>query len=132
MRRWIGGLIAVTLAFAALASAAELPLRKITRYGVTLAVLPDEVGSESGSWEFVVAFDSHVRGALEHLPKSGVLVGPHGSQEAPIEWDGLELGPFHRHAMLRFAPITPLPEIIEVRIAVQGEPKPRVFRWKLK
>lgn len=132
MQRWIVGLIAVTLVLAAPGVAAELPLRKISRHGVTVTVLPNDVGLESKTWEFVIAFDSHVQGALEKLPRSAVLIGPHGSQEAPIEWDGLPLGPFHRHGKLRFAPIATLPKSIEVRIALQGERKPRVFRWQLK
>ena len=34
--------------------------------------------------------------------------------------------------VLQFKPLSPLPEVIELRITRPGEPAPRSFRWKLK
>ena len=133
VKRWSRGLLGVFLAagtFAALA--VDLPTRKSNSHGVTITVIPQSVGPQSSNWEFLVAFDSHLPGFERKLPEVAVLAGSHGTQQRAIEWEALPPGPFLRMGTLNYGAIAPLPNAIELRIAVAGEHKPRVFRWKLK
>ena len=130
--RWIAPVLAASLGFAAVAGfAAELGWKKTTRHAVTVTVIPGSIEPGADAWEFLVAFESHLRSHLEKLPDRAVLVGPHGSQEAAIEWEQLPPAPFLRQGAVRFKPIAPRPKTIELRVKLYGEHRPRAFRWKL-
>lgn len=110
---------------------AEISPRKSTRQGITVTVIPNDIGAQSETWEFLVAFHSHVAGRLRNLPRSAALfTAPHRAQQVPIEWEGLPPTEFHRQGKLRFAAPGTRPQTIEVHIAIPGERKARVFRWR--
>lgn len=133
VKRWSRGLLGLFFAAGTFAApAGDLPMRKSNSHGVTVTVIPQSIGAESANWEFLVAFDSHLPGLEHKLPAVAVLAGSHGTQQRAIEWEALPPGPFLRMGTLKYGAIAPLPNAIELRIAVAGEHKPRVFRWKLK
>lgn len=55
-----------------------------------------------------------------------------GGQRSPTAWDGDPLGGHHREGVLRFKPISPQPQAIELQFTRAGESAPRSFRWQLK
>lgn len=95
---------------------------------VTVKVTPRALGA---TWDFEVVFDTHSQDLTDDLLKTAVLVGPDGSEVRPIEWKGAAPGGHHRTGVLRFAAPNPAPAAVVLRIARPGEPKPRVFQWKL-
>ena len=46
--------------------------------------------------------------------------------------DGDPPGGHHRKGVLRFAPIAPVPDAVELRLQRPGESAPRSFTWTLK
>lgn len=132
MKRWIVRLLAASLGLAAMGGlAAELGWKKSTRHAVTVTVIPGSIEPGADAWEFLVAFHSHWRSHLQTLPDRAMLVGPHGSVEAAIEWEQLPPAPFQRQGAVRFKPIAPFPKTIELRVKLFGEHGPRAFRWRL-
>ena len=109
----------------------ELPMKKSTRHAVTVTVIPGDITPGAETWEFLVAFQSHLASHLETLPNAAVLVGPQGSERATIEWASVAPGSFNRQGTFRFRSIAPMPNAIELRIKLFGEHVPRVFRWKV-
>ena len=65
------------------------------------------------------------------LAKSAVLIDKSGARHLPLAWDGAKPGGHHREGVLRFKPLSPLPDSIELQVMRPGEPTPRSFRWKL-
>ena len=129
---WTAFILAGALALAVPVALGEISLRKSTRQGVTVTVIPNDIGAHSENWEFLIAFDSHVAGRLRNLPRSAALfTAPHRPQEVRIEWDGLPPNEFHRQGKLRFAAPGRQPKIIELHVGMPGERKARVFRWNL-
>jgi hypothetical protein len=49
-----------------------------------------------------------------------------------MAWDGAPPGGHHREGVLRFKPISPQPQAIELQFTRAGEGAPRSFRWQLK
>ena len=68
----------------------------------------------------------------DDLESSATLVADNGAKHAPTAWEGDPPGGHHRKGVLRFAPVTPRPEAIELRILRPGESSPRSFRWQMK
>lgn len=97
--------------------------------GVTIKATPRALGD--GSWEFEIAFDTHSQELKDDLMKSASLIAG-GNAHAPAGWKGDPPGGHHRKGVLKFNAIDPRPQVIELRIARPGEPKPRSFRWQLK
>lgn len=86
---------------------------------------------EAATWEFDVVFDTHSQELKDDLQKTAVLVAADGSEVTPLEWKGAAPGGHHRAGVLRFKALDPAPEIVVLRITRPGEPKPRIFQWKL-
>lgn len=111
-------------------AASSLPTRKSSEAAVTVKATPRPL---SGAvWEFELAFDTHSRDLNDDLEKSAVLVVDGGRTFQPVTWQGDPPGGHHRKGVLQFKPVSPAPASIELRIAREGEPKPRVFQWSLK
>lgn len=120
------------LAVALAAPASELEAQRSTAAGVTVVVKPLNVGPGAKSWDFQVRLDTHSQDLSDDLVKSARLLSANGKQQVPLAWDGSGPGGHHREGVLRFAPISPAPEAIELRIERPGEPSARSFRWQLK
>ena len=130
----IGGAIGLSAALAASSAAANpnLPAQTSSAREVTIKVTPKNLASNAGSWEFAIVFDTHSQDLSDDLVKSSLLLDGAGGQHSPIAWDGAPPGGHHREGVLRFKPISPRPQSIELRITRAGEDAPRSFRWQLK
>jgi hypothetical protein len=113
------------------AVAAELDAQKSTDRGVTVAVTPQSLADDAGSWDFKIVLDTHSADLNDDLTKSAVLVDGGGKRYMPVAWDGAGPGGHHREGVLRFKPISPRPQSVELQIARNGEAAPRAFRWQL-
>lgn len=120
-----------TAATALPVAAVELDAQKSTDRGVTVAVTP-RIPADGGSWDFKIVLDTHSADLNDDLTKSAVLVDGGGKRYMPVAWDGAGPGGHHREGVLRFKPISPRPQSVELQIARNGEAAPRAFRWQLK
>jgi len=129
-----GGAIGLSAALAASSEAANpnLPAQTSSARGVTIKVTPKNLASNAGSWEFAVVLDTHSADLNDDLVKSSLLLDRAGGAFAPVAWDGAPPGGHHREGVLRFKPISPRPQAIELQISRAGEDAPRSFRWQLK
>lgn len=110
----------------------QLAQQKDVANGVTVAVTPEGFAPDARSWNFAVVFDTHTQDLADDLMSSALLRDAKGTEFKPVAWDGPPPGGHHRQGLLRFAPIVPQPDSVELRIKRQGEDAPRVFRWQLK
>ena len=113
-------------------AAAGLESRTSATSGVTVKVTPKNVASSAATWEFAIVLDSHTQDLSDDLLKSARLIDGENKQHAPIAWDGAPPGGHHREGVLRFKPIAPAPQAVELQITRPGESTPRSFRWQLK
>ncbi|MEX2199055.1 MAG: hypothetical protein WD886_09610 [Burkholderiales bacterium] len=128
-----GALVAAAaLAFAGVASAAELEARTSRAAGVTVKVTPKDVAPSSGTWAFAVVLDTHSQDLSDDLVKDSALVDARGTRYAPVSWEGAPPGGHHREGVLRFKGLGPAPGAFELQIRRPGESAARVFRWNLK
>ena len=125
----LSGILIALLAAGALA--AELAVQRSSAGGVTVAVTPQSFAAGAKSWDFKIALDTHSADLSDDLVKSAVLLDGTGGTHAPVAWDGAGPGGHHREGVLRFKPLAPRPQAIELRISRPGEAKPRVFSWRL-
>lgn len=125
-------LAAAALAFAGVASAAELEARTSRAAGVTVKVTPKDVAPGSSTWAFVVVLDTHSQDLSDDLVKDSALVDARGTRYAPIAWEGAPPGGHHREGVLRFKALGAAPGAFELQIRRPGESAARVFRWTLK
>jgi hypothetical protein len=124
------GFIASAVVLTALA--AELESQKSIARSVTVVVTPQNLSAEATSWDFKTVLDTHSGDLSDDLLKSAALIDSGGTRYTPIAWDGAPPGGHHREGLLRFKPILPRPQSIELQIARTGEDTPRSFRWTLK
>lgn len=113
------------------ATAVETPTQKHSDRGVTVAVSPRNISEDAKTWDFNIVFDTHTQNLSDDLLKSATLQAA-GATHTPIAWDGAPPGSHHREGTLRFRPIKPLPETMELKLQRPGEPAPRTFTWKLR
>jgi len=134
MRSLKSALVAFLFAAAAAspAAAAELTTQKSTDRGVTVDVTPQNLSAGASTWDFKVVLDTHSGELNDDLVKTTTLFDDKGGRHVPLKWDGAGPGSHHREGVLRFNPISPQPQSIELRIQRPGESAPRSFRWQLK
>ncbi|MCZ7566073.1 MAG: hypothetical protein M5U08_21685 [Burkholderiales bacterium] len=109
------------------ASARELAQQTSRDRGVTVQVKPVDLSPGAKSWAFEVVLDTHSQDLADDLVRTTMLEAG-GATLAPTGWEGDPPGGHHRKGVLRFAPITPMPEAVELLIARPGESAPRSFR----
>lgn len=132
LRLLIAALAAGILASAwAGASASALAQQVSSERGVTVRVTPRELAPAAKSWEFEIVLETHSQDLTDDLKAEASLVAD-GAKQAPTAWQGTPPGGHHRTGVLRFAPVTPRPETVELRLLRPGESSPRSFRWRLK
>ena len=110
---------------------AQLPAQKDEANGVTIAVTPVNLAPAAKTWDFTIAFDTHSGSLSDDVAKSAVLADDSGKEFKPLGWAGAAPGGHHRQGVLKFAPISPRPQAIELRITRSSEQTPRRFRWNL-
>lgn len=128
----IAGLAAQPSPVAAQDAATPLPARVSSEQGVTVTVKPGSFARDAKTWSFEIVLDTHSQDLSDDLVKAAVLVDGEGRQYTPTGWDGAAPGGHHREGVLRFDPVSPPPQAIELQIRRPGEASPRVFRWQLK
>ena len=129
-----GDAIGLSAALAASSEAVSpnLPAQTSSARGVAIKVTPRNLASNAGSWEFAIVLDTHSQDLSDDLVKSSLLLDGAGGRHSPTAWDGAPPGGHHREGVLRFKPISPRPQSIELQIRRAGEDAPRSFRWQLK
>jgi hypothetical protein len=126
----LASLFAVSAAFPA--ASAELATEKSSERGVTVAATPQNLSSNAKTWEFKIVLDTHSQDLGDDLLKTAVLLDGTGAKYTPTGWDGAGPGGHHREGVLRFKPVSPQPQSIELQITRAGEDAPRSYRWQLK
>lgn len=116
----------------AFGAGAQLPTQKDSSGGVTVSVTPGNLSADAKMWDFSVVLDTHSQDLSDDLAKSAVLMDDKGREFKAAGWDGAAPGGHHRKGELKFEPISPRPQALELRLTRPGEPKPRTFRWDLK
>ncbi|MBI4189012.1 MAG: hypothetical protein HY525_00565 [Betaproteobacteria bacterium] len=127
---FISGILVTLLAAGGFA--AEPGVQRSCAGGVTVALTPQNLTTSAKSWDFKVVLDTHSGDLSDDLVKSSLLLDSAGKHYAPIAWDGAPPGGHHREGVLRFKPVFPQPQSIELQITRSGEAAPRTFRWQLK
>jgi hypothetical protein len=110
---------------------AQLATQKDSANGVTVAVTPGNLGSDAKTWDFRVVLDTHSQDLSDDLAKTAVLTDDKGNEFKALAWDGAAPGGHHRSGVLKFNPVLPPPQALELRVQRPGEAKARIFRWDL-
>jgi hypothetical protein len=127
-----GALAAVLFVMSTGATSQQLAPQSSQEGGVTVRVTPLDISADAKSWSFEVVLDTHSQDLADDLTQTAAVIDEAGRSHAPLAWEGAPPGGHHRKGVLRFAPITPPPAALELRVQRPGEPKPRTFRWPLK
>ena len=114
------------------ATAKEFAQQSNQDRGVTVQVKPIDVAADAKSWAFEVVLTTHSQDLADDLTRTAVLIDGAGKPHTALAWDGTAPGGHHRKGVLRFAPISPLPAMVELRLQRPGESTARNFRWPLK
>lgn len=123
-------LLAAILAGPAVAGSDSLGKRVDRANGIEVSVTPGRLVPDADVWEFEVAFDTH-SGTLDGDPAaSSVLVDAQGNQHAALGWDGAPPGGHHRSGVLRFRPLGPSADVVELRVGGVGGIEALTFRWE--
>ena len=113
------------------AAGAEWATQKNSQSAVTVAVTPVDLSAGAKTWDFKVVLDTHSQALSDDLLKAATLIDDRGGRHAPVAWDGAAPGGHHREGVLRFKPIAPRPQSIELQLRRPNEPAARSFRWAL-
>ncbi len=110
---------------------AQIAAQKDSANGVTVTVTPGNLAGDAKVWDFAVVLDTHSQDISDDLAKSAVLKDDKGNEFKAIGWEGAAPGGHHRAGVLKFNPVTPRPQAVELRIDRPDEAKARVFHWNL-
>ena len=80
-------------------------------------------------WSFEVTLDTHSVELTDDLAEVSFLVDENGKTFKALGWEGDPPGGHHINGILKYSPISPRPENIELRIKLNN--KERSFKWKL-
>lgn len=114
------------------AAAAELPEQTTQANGVSVSVAPTDVSPGAKTWTFKMALNTHSGDLSDDLTRTVKLVDSAGKEQPPLAWEGAAAGGHHRSGVLRFKPLSPRPDALQLRMVRPGEAAPRTFRWTLK
>ena len=113
------------------ASAAALSPQTSSELGVSVVATPRDLSPSAKEWEFEIVLQTHSQDLSDDLKAVSTLVADGRGAQSPTAWEGDPAGGHHRKGVLRFAPVTPRPETIELRILRPTESSLRSFRWQL-
>lgn len=108
----------------------ELKSQTNSEGSITISVTPHRSAS-AGVWEFEITLDTHSVELDDDVNKATVLIADNKNYY-PIVWDGDPPGGHHRNGILQFAPISPEPESIALKIRNIGGVEERNFIWQIK
>ncbi len=119
--------------FAALsANAAELGPKTSQADGVAIQVTPIDVAATASGWKFAVALNTHSQNLADDVATEAFILDAAGKPRRALGWEGDPPGGHHRRGVLSFAPMSPSPALIDLRIQRATETAPRTFRWTVK
>lgn len=128
MKRHVYALLSlVMLTFAA--GAAELSTAKSEVRGVTVSVTPVNVAPDAKRWSFKIVLDTHTQPLNDDIEGTVTLTASDGRPLKPLSWEGAAPGGHHREVVVHFAPPSPPPVTVELRMHRASEPLARVFRF---
>lgn len=81
-------------------------------------------------WFFEIALNTHSEELTVDIMKAMILLDDKGREYAPLAWNGDPPGGHHRSGILRFAPISPQPASIILKIIGVGGVGERNFFWR--
>lgn len=98
---------------------------------IVVAATPENLGSNSTTWNFDIAINNHQVSIDNDLVADSELIDDQEKLYKPIAWDGSAPGGHHRNGVLKFNPIYPKPKFIELKIKNIGNVAERSFKWNL-
>jgi hypothetical protein len=113
------------------ASAAALAPQTSSELGVSVVATPRDLSAAATEWEFEIVLQTHSQDLSDDVKAVSTLIADGRATQVPTAWEGDPPGGHHRKGVLRFEPIAPRPETIELRILRPTESSPRSFRWQL-
>ncbi|MBE0429663.1 MAG: hypothetical protein IBX61_07295 [Thermoleophilia bacterium] len=128
-------LMSLILSFAACGDSEDTPsdsgLAKQTREAgeVSVSVIPQELGEDESSWNFEVVLNTHTVELVQDPAQVSVLVAD-GQEYLPLAWEGDPPGGHHREGTLKFPPVSPRPDSLQLIIREFGGVE-RSFGWTL-
>lgn len=117
------------LADAASVAPGQAAAQTSSQSGVKITVEPKGFPRDAKTWDFAVTLETHTEDLDDDLLQSTTLLAD-GTRHRPLGWEGSAPGGHHRKGVLRFAAVTPLPQVVELQTRREGEPTPRIFRWQ--
>lgn len=100
--------------------------------GVWIAIRPINLQQGNTDWSFEISIDVHSGDLAGDLMQVAELTGGNKASYKPTVWEGDPPGGHHRKGILKFKPITPLPNSIALIIRGVGGINERKFAWNLK
>lgn len=130
-RRIVALLVALIGVASGWVFAAALTQQSSSDQGVTIRATPRDLAPTAKGWEFEMVLETHSRDLIDDLKSLVTLVADGGVRRVPTAWEGDPPGGHHRKGVLRFSPVTPWSQAIELVVSRPGETSPRTFRWQL-
>lgn len=113
-------------------SAVDLKQQSSSEGGVIVRATPRDLSPAATVWEIEIVLETHSQDLSDDLKAIATLAAEGGSKQAPTAWEGDPPGGHHRKGVLRFSPIKPSPQTIELVILRPRESAARTFRWQTK
>ena len=98
---------------------------------VTYKVTPKSFLSSARTWDFEFVLDIHSGTLDQDLLQLISMVDEKGQKYQPVKWEGDPPQGHHRRGVLKFRPIYPKPQAIELKISQVGEVTNGKFKWEV-
>lgn len=96
---------------------------------VFITVTPQGLEGSSPTWNFEVSLNTHSGSIDADLVAVSELWDDQAQVYKPLSWEGSAPGGHHRNGVLKFNPISPRPQSIELKIKNVGGIPERSFKW---
>ena len=113
------------------AESTSLPAQSVTIGSVSYKFTPQNLAAPGETWDFAVTLNTHAGDLDQDAAALIRIIDDQGKSYRALAWEGDPPGGHHREGVLRFAPLTPRPAFIEVRIETAGEAPATPLRWNM-
>lgn len=107
--------------------------------GVDISVMPQNITADADMWSFQVVLNTHSVELSEDIAAVSALLDDRGTAYEPFSWEEGSLpagrqapGGHHRSGILKFKPISPMPDSITLVLNTIGGVAERKFSWRLR